>query len=76
MSLSDPFSGGFEPNVGDSDLKTIGSGIYVMTAGNLKFKAMDGNVFGPFAVTAGQLIPFRPKQIMTGTTAAVIVGTN
>lgn len=75
MSLSDPFSKVI-PYTLDKPLQSVGSGIYVWADGNLNFTAMDGTVVGTVAVVAGQLIPFRVKQINTGTTAGISIGWN
>lgn len=59
-----------------ADLPLYGSyrGLYVGTAGNIKFNDWDGNAVGPIAVPQG-VLPFRPRRIYaTGLTAAQIVG--
>lgn len=75
MSLSDPFSTAIDYTEG-SPLKVVGSGIYVWEDGDLEFVTMGGQTVGPYAVVAGQLVPFRVKQINAATTAVITVGGN
>lgn len=73
MSLSNPFSGAI---TGTGARKAQGNGIYVWEAGDLEFKTTDGTVVGPYPVVAGQMVPFRCTELLSGTTATVSVGTH
>lgn len=73
-AISDPFCDGLVATPANSNLPFVGDGIYVWTAGNLEFMTQSGTVIGPYAVVAGQLVPFRCRQIRSGTTATVTVG--
>lgn len=73
-NLADPWVGGKLITPSNSNLKRTGSGLYVWEAGDLEFMTMEGDILGPYAVVAGQIIPFRVKQVRTGTTAVVSVG--
>lgn len=55
----------------DSNLSTVPDSLYVNTAGNLTVRGANG-VDATFAVLAGQILPIRPTQVRTGTTAIVI----
>lgn len=58
----------------NADLETYPAGLFVWTDGNLEFLPAangDAEVLGPFAVTAGQIIPYVVRQVRTGTTATV-----
>lgn len=48
--------------------------LYVWVAGNLAFVTLDGNTIGPYAVTAGQFIPYRVAKVLSSTTAVVSSG--
>jgi len=54
-----------------NELAVIPDAVYILTDGNLVCKGDDG-VAGTFAVTAGQLLPIRPKVVTTATTCTYI----
>lgn len=59
----------------DSDLGVYASALLVMADGNLSFipaKNTDAEALGPYAVTAGTLIPIRTRQVKAATTATVL----
>lgn len=56
---------------GTSNLGTVPDSLYVSVAGDLVVRGSDG-VDATFAVHAGQILPIRPIQVRTGTTATVI----
>lgn len=72
--LADPFRDGFVATPRDRNLDSTGSGMMIIADGDLAFTTLGGTKIGPFAVTAGQLIPFAVKQVNVGTTATVVVG--
>jgi hypothetical protein len=73
-NLADPWKGAIVPVPANTDLRRIGTGIFVWVDGNLEFMTEEGDIIGPYAVTAGHVIPFRVKQIRSGTTAVITVG--
>lgn len=58
----------------NADLALNAKALYVFVAGNLEFIPAgntDSEIIGPYAVFAGQVIPFEVRQVRTGTTAVV-----
>lgn len=55
----------------DANLTTIPASLYVSVSGDLVVRGADG-LDATFAVFAGQVVPIRPAQVRTGTTATVI----
>jgi hypothetical protein len=58
----------------NSDLAVYAAGLYVWEPGNLEIIPAgntDAEILGPFAVAAGQIIPYVVRQVRTGTTATV-----
>ncbi len=74
--ISDPYSGGLEVVPGSAPLRSVANGLWVVTDGNVQFTTLRGQTLGPYAVTAGQIIPFRITHVLSGTTATVVAGTN
>ena len=74
MSFSDPWYDAEIVTPANTNLAKQCTGLYVWTAGDLKFKTAAGTVVGPYAVVAGQVVPFQVSQVMTGTTAVVSAG--
>lgn len=59
----------------DNDLATYAKALWVVADGNLEFLPVenaDADVLGPYAVTAGQIIPFQTRRVLEGTTATVV----
>ena len=56
---------------GTSNLGTVPDSLYVSVAGDLVVRGSDG-VDATFKILAGQILPIRPVQVRTGTTATVI----
>lgn len=58
----------------NTDLAAYPAGLYVWTDGNLEILPAtngDTDYIGPYAVTAGQIIPYVVRQVRTGTSAVV-----
>lgn len=56
-----------------TDLTPVGaSGIYVLTAGNLVLRGLDG-VSITYPVVAGQFLAFRPTRVMAASTATCVL---
>lgn len=58
----------------DADLDQYAAGLYVWVAGNLTIipaANADAGVIGPYAVVAGQIIPYVVRQVKASTTAVV-----
>jgi hypothetical protein len=58
----------------NEDLTVYAAGLYVWEDGDLEIipaANADTGVIGPYAVSAGQIIPYVVRQVRTGTTATV-----
>ena len=55
----------------DNDLTIKPRALYVTVEGNLEMKDDKGTIL-IYPVTAGQILPFRPVRVLSGTTATVI----
>jgi hypothetical protein len=71
VQLDSPASRHFTITPGNSDLTQLPRMLYVQATGNLVMRDSAGTDV-TYAVEVGQILPFRPRQVRTGTTATVI----
>ena len=71
--LDSPADNFFEITPADTDLAQIPRGIYIGTGGDLVITGKDSTQV-TMAVLDGQLLPIRPLQVNSATTATGIIG--